>query len=75
MVKVMLRRSLQQSAIPFVTRTLTFRSLSIPERQLSKTWRPKVIYGAKATADCCILELMKFRKVILHRWKNAGKSI
>jgi hypothetical protein len=32
-----------QSAIPSVALTLTFRSLSIPESQFSKTWRHKAI--------------------------------
>jgi hypothetical protein len=32
-------------------------------------------YGAKAAADCCIPELMKFRQVIFWRRKNAEKSI
>ncbi len=32
-------------------------------------------YGAKAIADCHIPELMKFRKVIFWRLKNAGKSM
>jgi hypothetical protein len=32
-------------------------------------------YGAKTVADFYIPALMKFRKVILRRLKNAGKSI
>ncbi len=47
----------QQSAILSVTLTLTFHSLSIPESQFSGV---KPSYGARATADCHILELMKF---------------
>jgi hypothetical protein len=45
--KVMLWRSFQQSAILSVTLTLAFRSLSIPESQFSKTWRPKAILRGK----------------------------
>jgi hypothetical protein len=37
---------------------LTFRSLSITESQFSKK---KPSYGARATADCLIPELVKFR--------------
>jgi hypothetical protein len=48
----------QQSAILSVTLTLTFRSLSILESQFSGV---KPSYGARATADCNIPELMKFR--------------
>ncbi len=48
----------QQSAILSVTLTLTLRSLSIPESQFSDV---KPSYGAIATADCHIPELMKFR--------------
>ncbi len=48
----------QQSAILSVTLTLTFRSLSITESQFSGV---KPSYGARATADCHIPELMKFR--------------
>jgi hypothetical protein len=48
----------QQSTILSVTLTLTFRSLSIPESQFSGV---KPSYGAIATADCHIPELMKFR--------------
>jgi hypothetical protein len=52
--------------------TLTFRNLSIPESQFSGV---KPSYGARATADCRIPELMKFRKVILRRRQIAGKSL
>jgi hypothetical protein len=48
----------QLSAILSVTLTLTFRSLSIPESQFSGV---KPSFGARATADCHIPELMKFR--------------
>jgi hypothetical protein len=48
----------QESAILPVTLTLTFRCLSIPESQFSGV---KPSYGARATADCHIPELMKFR--------------
>jgi hypothetical protein len=41
-----------------VTLTLTFRNLSIPESQFSSV---KPSYGARATADCRIPELMKFQ--------------
>jgi hypothetical protein len=47
-----------QSAILPVTLTLTFRSLSFLESQISGV---KPSYGARATADCHISELMKFR--------------
>jgi hypothetical protein len=40
-----------------VTLTLTFHNLSIPESQFSGI---KPSYGAGATADCHIPELMKF---------------
>jgi hypothetical protein len=50
--------------------TLTFRSLSIPESQFSGV---KPSYGARATADCHIPELIK--SGILRRWKIAGKSL
>jgi hypothetical protein len=43
----MLWGSFQQSAILSVTLTLTFRSLSIPESQFSKTWRRKAILRGK----------------------------
>jgi hypothetical protein len=56
--KVTLWRYFQQSAILSVTLTLTFRYLSIPESQFSGV---KPSYGARATADCRIPELMKFR--------------
>jgi hypothetical protein len=75
MVKVMLRRSFQQSALLSVTLTLTFRSLSIPESQFSKHDGVRPSYRAKATPDCRITVLTKFRPVILRRQKNAGKSI
>ncbi len=58
-----------------MTLTLTFRSLSILESQFPKHDGVRPSYGAKALADCCIPELMKFRLVILQRLKNAGKSI
>ncbi len=48
----------QQSAIISVTLTLTFCSLSIPESQFSGV---KPSYGARATADCHIPELMKIQ--------------
>jgi hypothetical protein len=48
----------QQSAILSVILTLTFRSLSIPESQFIGV---KPSYGARATADCHITELMKYR--------------
>ncbi len=48
----------QQSALLSVTLILTFRGLSIPESQFSGV---KPSYGARATADCHILELMKFQ--------------
>jgi hypothetical protein len=70
---VTLQRSVQQSAILSLTLELTFfRSLSIPESQLSKTW---TFYRGKAITDKHIPELMKFRYVILRRLKNAGKSL
>jgi hypothetical protein len=37
----------QQPAVLSVTLTLTFRSLSIPESQFSKTWRRKAILRGK----------------------------
>ncbi len=49
----------QQSAILSVTLTLTFRSLSIPESKFSGV---KPSYGARATADCHIPELMNSSK-------------
>jgi hypothetical protein len=48
----------QQFAILSVTLKLTFRSLSIRESQFSGV---KPSYEARATADCHILKLMKFR--------------
>jgi hypothetical protein len=47
LVKVTLRRSFQQSAILSLTLTLTFRSLSFPESQFSKTWQRKAILRGK----------------------------
>jgi hypothetical protein len=44
-----------------VTLTLTFRSQSILESQFLKFSGVKPFYGARATADCHILELMKFQ--------------
>jgi hypothetical protein len=43
----MLRALFQQSSIFSVSLTLTFRSLSIPESQFSKTWRRKEILQGK----------------------------
>jgi hypothetical protein len=54
-------RYFQQSAILSVTLTLTFHSLSIPESHFLKFSGIKPSYGARATADCCIPELIKFR--------------
>jgi hypothetical protein len=68
----MLRRYFQQSAILSVTLTLIFRNLSIPLSQFSGV---KPSYGARATEDCRIPELMKDREVILRRRKIDGKSL
>ncbi len=51
----------QQSALLSVTLTLTFRSLSILESQFSKFSGVRPSYGARATVDCRIPELIKFR--------------
>jgi hypothetical protein len=60
----MLRRSFQESAILSVTLALTFHSLSIMEGQFyEKINYVKPSYRSKATADCRIPELMKFRYV------------
>jgi hypothetical protein len=48
LIKVILRRSFQQSAILSVTLVLTFRSLAILESQFSKTWRCKAILRGKS---------------------------
>jgi hypothetical protein len=44
-----------------VTLTLTVQNLKIPESQFSKHGGVRPSYGAKATADCRFLELMKFQ--------------
>jgi hypothetical protein len=43
----MLWPSLKQSAMLSVTLTLTYRNLSIPESQFSKTWQRKAILRGK----------------------------
>jgi hypothetical protein len=60
MVKVMLRRFFQQSALLSVTLALTFRNLLILESQFSKHGGVRPSYGAKVIADCHIPVLMKF---------------
>jgi hypothetical protein len=45
-----------------VTLTLTFRNLPYPESQFSEQGGVSLSYGAKATADSRIPELMNFGK-------------
>jgi hypothetical protein len=75
LVKVTLRRYFQWSAILPVILTFTFRNLSIPKSQFSKHHGERPSYVTKAIADCRMLELIKFQKLILRRMKNAGESI
>jgi hypothetical protein len=74
-MEVRLRRSFQKTAILFVTLTLTFRSLAIPESQFSKHHCVRPSYETKAKADSRIPELITFRYVIFRRLKNAGELI
>jgi hypothetical protein len=78
LVKVTLRRSVQQSAILSVTLTLTFRSLSIPESQFSETWRRKAVLQGKGYSGLSysgideipvshLTEKEKWRKINLNR--------
>jgi hypothetical protein len=68
----------QQSAILSVTLTLTFRNLSIPKSQFSKTWRRKAILRRKGDKGLLysgideipvshLTKTEKFRKVNLIR--------
>jgi hypothetical protein len=61
LVKVTLRRSVQQSAMLSVALTLTFRSLSIPESQFYETWQRKAILWGKGYRGLSIPKWIKFR--------------
>jgi hypothetical protein len=72
----MLRRYFfQQTAILSVTLRLTFRSLSIPESQFSKTWQRKVILRGKGDSGLSYAGTDEIPVSHLTGTTNAGKSI
>jgi hypothetical protein len=58
-----------------VTLTLTFRSLSIPEGQFSKSWQRKAILRGKGDSGLSYSGIDEIPVSHLTELKNAGKSI
>jgi hypothetical protein len=71
LVKVTLRSSFQQSAILFVTLTLTFHNLPTAECQFSQTWQRKAISRGKVNS---VLSYSGIDKILVSHLMDNGNA-